>query len=97
MNLKENKITIDLLDADNMYLSSHLSLIKQAIRYYAKSLSEEDKFTLKFCLPMIAYGMQTTLTRLEDQYFNYKGTTGKDSGEANADDNGLAIGLFEAQ
>eukprot|EP00957_Ditylum_brightwellii_P094631 7207074-Ditylum_brightwellii.AAC.2 len=45
---------------------------------------------------MIAFGMQTMLTRLEDQYFNYKGAKGKDNNEQNVDDNGLAISLFES-
>eukprot|EP00957_Ditylum_brightwellii_P087996 6701781-Ditylum_brightwellii.AAC.1 len=96
MDLKENKITIALLDVVNMYPSTHLSQIKQAICYYTKNLSEEDKLTLKSCLSMIAFGMQTALTRFKDQYFNYKGTTGEDNGEMNADDNGLAIGLFKS-
>eukprot|EP00957_Ditylum_brightwellii_P049744 3772470-Ditylum_brightwellii.AAC.1 len=36
------------------------------------------------------------LMKFKDQYFNYKGAAGEDNSEANADDNGLAIGLFES-
>eukprot|EP00957_Ditylum_brightwellii_P177403 13512734-Ditylum_brightwellii.AAC.1 len=95
MNLKENKITSALLDVVNMYLSTSLLLIKQAMHHYTKNLSVKDKLTFESSLPMISFGMQSMLTRFKDQYFNYKGIKGEDNGEKNADDNGLAIGLFE--
>eukprot|EP00957_Ditylum_brightwellii_P076668 5827841-Ditylum_brightwellii.AAC.1 len=79
MNLKENKITITLLDIVNMYPLTRLSLIKQAIHHCAKNLSVKDKSTLESCLSMIAFGMQTSLMRFKDQYFNYKGAKGKDN------------------
>eukprot|EP00957_Ditylum_brightwellii_P209950 15364412-Ditylum_brightwellii.AAC.1 len=44
---------------------------------------------------MIAVGMQTTLTRFKDRYFNYKGAAGGDGNEINKDNNGLAIGSFK--
>eukprot|EP00957_Ditylum_brightwellii_P052720 3996623-Ditylum_brightwellii.AAC.1 len=45
---------------------------------------------------MIAFGIQTTLTRFKDRYFNYRGTAGEKENETDEDDNGLAIGSFEA-
>ena len=47
---------------------------------------------------MIAFGMKTTLVRYEDKYYNYKGVVGGESGneEQNEDENGLAIGAYEA-
>eukprot|EP00957_Ditylum_brightwellii_P073552 5589118-Ditylum_brightwellii.AAC.1 len=45
---------------------------------------------------MFAFGMQTTLTRFKDRYFNYKGAGGGDRNEINKDNNSLAIGSFKA-
>eukprot|EP00957_Ditylum_brightwellii_P020144 1519194-Ditylum_brightwellii.AAC.1 len=45
---------------------------------------------------MIAFGMQTTLTRFKDRYFNYRGAGGGNRNEIDEDNNGLAIGSFEA-
>eukprot|EP00957_Ditylum_brightwellii_P055383 4197509-Ditylum_brightwellii.AAC.1 len=96
MNLKEEKITIASLDVENMYLSTCLSLIKKAICHYGRNLLREDKSTLESCLLMIAFGMQTTLTRFKDGYFNCRGAAGGKENEIDEDDNGLAIGSFEA-
>eukprot|EP00957_Ditylum_brightwellii_P060369 4583604-Ditylum_brightwellii.AAC.1 len=40
--------------------------------------------------------MKTTLVRFQDKYYNYKGVVGNDMEETSDDDNGLAIGAFEA-
>eukprot|EP00957_Ditylum_brightwellii_P137731 10499968-Ditylum_brightwellii.AAC.1 len=40
--------------------------------------------------------MKTTLVRFQDQYFNYKGDVGSEEEQNNEDNNGLAIGAFEA-
>eukprot|EP00957_Ditylum_brightwellii_P141554 10784152-Ditylum_brightwellii.AAC.1 len=38
----------------------------------------------------------TPIYTQKDRYFNYKGAAGGDDNEINEDDNGLAIGSFEA-
>eukprot|EP00957_Ditylum_brightwellii_P159715 12156173-Ditylum_brightwellii.AAC.1 len=96
MNLTEEEITIPSLDVKNMYLPTSLSLIKKAICHYGRNLSRENKLTLEPCLLMIASGMQTTLTRFKNRYFNCKGAAGGDSNEIDKDNNGLAIGSFKA-
>eukprot|EP00957_Ditylum_brightwellii_P184611 14059740-Ditylum_brightwellii.AAC.1 len=96
MNLKEEEIAIASLDVKNIYLSMCLSLIKKTICHFGRHLSREDKSTLESCLLMIAFGMQTTLTRFKDRYFNYRGSAGGDGYEIDKDDNGLAIGSFKA-
>eukprot|EP00957_Ditylum_brightwellii_P089655 6827645-Ditylum_brightwellii.AAC.1 len=45
---------------------------------------------------MIAFGMKTTLVRFQDEYYNYKGVVGSEEEQGNEDNNGLAIGAFEA-
>eukprot|EP00957_Ditylum_brightwellii_P150809 11482776-Ditylum_brightwellii.AAC.1 len=45
---------------------------------------------------MIAFGMKTTLVRFQDNYYNYKGVVENDTETTNDDDNGLAIGAYEA-
>eukprot|EP00957_Ditylum_brightwellii_P033572 2544733-Ditylum_brightwellii.AAC.1 len=45
---------------------------------------------------MIVFGMQTTLTRFRDRYFNYQGTAGGDGNEIDKEDNVLSIGSFKA-
>eukprot|EP00957_Ditylum_brightwellii_P059405 4510422-Ditylum_brightwellii.AAC.1 len=45
---------------------------------------------------MINFGMKTTLVRFQEDYYNYKGVVGNDTDETNDDNNGLAIGAFEA-
>jgi hypothetical protein len=96
LNLRKNKVTIMSLDIVNMYPSTKLSLIKQAIRYYAKDLSTTNRNIIERCIEMIAFGMKTTLVRFQDKYYNYKGVVGNDMGTATDDDNGLAIGAYEA-
>eukprot|EP00957_Ditylum_brightwellii_P051945 3940216-Ditylum_brightwellii.AAC.1 len=96
MNLKEEEITIASLDVENMYPLTYLSLIKQAICHYGRNLSREDKLTLESCLSMIVFGMQTTLTRFRDRYFNYRGVAGEKENEIDEDNNGLTIGSFKS-
>eukprot|EP00957_Ditylum_brightwellii_P096705 7365191-Ditylum_brightwellii.AAC.1 len=45
---------------------------------------------------MVAFGMKTTLVQFQDKYYNYKGVVENDTEETNDDDNGLAIGAYEA-
>eukprot|EP00957_Ditylum_brightwellii_P014199 1069460-Ditylum_brightwellii.AAC.1 len=85
-----------LLYIVNMYPSTKLSLIKQAFRYYAKDLSTTNRNIIKLCIEMVAFGMKTTLVQFQDNYYNYKGVVGNDTETTNKDDNGLAIGAYEA-
>eukprot|EP00957_Ditylum_brightwellii_P139738 10648905-Ditylum_brightwellii.AAC.2 len=45
---------------------------------------------------MIAFGMKTTLVQFQEEYYNYKGVVEDDMEGTSKDDNGLAIGAFEA-
>eukprot|EP00957_Ditylum_brightwellii_P029158 2203807-Ditylum_brightwellii.AAC.1 len=40
--------------------------------------------------------MKSTLIHYQDGYFNYKGVVGEDRNDNNKDENGLAIGAYEA-
>eukprot|EP00957_Ditylum_brightwellii_P055086 4175090-Ditylum_brightwellii.AAC.1 len=45
---------------------------------------------------MIAFRMKTTPVQFQDKYYNYKGVVGNATENGSKDDNGLAIGAFEA-
>eukprot|EP00957_Ditylum_brightwellii_P013067 986912-Ditylum_brightwellii.AAC.2 len=84
------------MDIINMYLSYKLKLIKQAFRYYVQDLQPKEKSTIKKCIKMIAFRMKSTLIGYKDEYFNYKGVVGENKNDNNEDENGLAIGAYEA-
>eukprot|EP00957_Ditylum_brightwellii_P046459 3526279-Ditylum_brightwellii.AAC.1 len=84
------------LDIVNVYPSTKLLLIKKAIQHYARNLPTKSKLEIEQCLAMIAFGMKTTLVRFQDQYFNYNGVVGNEEEQNDEDNNGLAIGAFEA-
>eukprot|EP00957_Ditylum_brightwellii_P120372 9184467-Ditylum_brightwellii.AAC.1 len=79
-----------------MYPSTKLLLIKKAICHYARNLPAKKKIKIEQCLSMIAFGMKTTLVQFQDKYYNYKGVVGSEEEQENEDNNGLAIGAFEA-
>eukprot|EP00957_Ditylum_brightwellii_P019434 1466154-Ditylum_brightwellii.AAC.1 len=55
-----------------------------------------SKDIIKKCIKMIAFGMKATLIIYCDEYFNYKGVVGENVNDDDEDENGLAIGAYEA-
>eukprot|EP00957_Ditylum_brightwellii_P053541 4057095-Ditylum_brightwellii.AAC.1 len=45
---------------------------------------------------MIAFGMKAILVCYQDEYFNYKGVVEEGMNDGDEDENGLAIGAYEA-
>eukprot|EP00957_Ditylum_brightwellii_P061613 4675455-Ditylum_brightwellii.AAC.1 len=60
------------LDIENMYPSVRLQLIRKALTYYLRGLSEEDKTTINNCLNLIKFGMRNMLAQYHSKYYAYK-------------------------
>ena len=73
LKLKTNDVTVAKLDIEAMYLSIQFSLVKKAVRYFSKDLSEEDKKKIDKFLEMIGFGMKNTLVTSIDKYYEYGG------------------------
>ena len=56
-------------DAVNFYPSVKLKLVRKAIEYYARDLTEEDQIKIEHCLEMIKFGMTSTLLNFVDKYY----------------------------
>ena len=89
LNLKKKDVTIAKLDIVAMYPSIQFLLVKKAVRYYAKDMSEEDKSKIEKCLQMIGFGMKNTLITFVDKYFEY-------GGDIDGEKRGLTIGGYES-
>lgn len=88
-NLKKKDVTIAKLDIVAMCLSIKFLLVKKAVRYYAKDLSEEDKSKIKCFLQMIRFGMKNIRVTFINKYCKYEG-------DINGENKGLTIGGFES-
>ena len=69
-----------------MYPSIKISTIKNAVRFFAVKLTAEAKKTINLCLELIRFGMRSTLTSFNIDYYEYNG------GEK--EEQGLAIGGY---
>ena len=63
-------------------------LVKNAISYFTRNLPKIQKYTIKFCLKLIAFGMSSTLLTFREKYFEY--------GEKGFETKGLAIGRYKS-
>eukprot|EP00957_Ditylum_brightwellii_P156987 11947703-Ditylum_brightwellii.AAC.1 len=48
------------------------------------------------CMEMIAFGMKKILVQFQNKYYNYKGVVDEMTEMEDEDNNGLAIGAYEA-
>ena len=71
-----------------MYPSIKLATIRKAVRYFERKPIKETKKTIKLCLELIQFGMSSTLTSFNGEYYEYHG------GER--EEQGLAIGWYES-
>ena len=81
-------MTIESIDAVEMYPSIIFSLLKRTISYFTRKLPKSHQSTVKLYLNLIAFGMSSTLLIFEEKYYEYsdKGIKTK----------GLAIGGYES-
>ena len=77
LNITNTNSTIVSIDAENYYPSIKFKLVKKAIYYFSKDLSEENIIKIEDCLDMIKFGMGHTLLTFVDKYYEYDGGTVK--------------------
>ena len=85
--LVREEVTIASVGAINMYPSIKLATIKNAVRFFARTLTMATKKTINLCLELIRFGMSSTLICFDGEYYEYYG------GEK--EEQGLAIGGYE--
>jgi hypothetical protein len=62
LGLKRGNCVIASVDAEATYPSSKFHLIKKAIEYYARNITDENEIgNINICLDLIKFGMNTTL------------------------------------
>ena len=88
IGLKREEVTIESVDAINMYPSIKLATIRKAVRYFPRKLTRDTKKTIILCLDLIHFGMSSTLIYFDGEYYDYYG------GER--EEQGLEIGGYES-
>ena len=86
IGLEKKKVTITSIDAVEIYLSIKLPLVNKAISYFRRKLPNNQQYTIKLCLKLVAFGMSSTL--LTSGYKNF------DYGEKGVETKGLEIGRY---
>ena len=89
MDIPHGINVLRIFDAVNFYPSVKLKLVRKAIEYYARDLTEEDQIKIEHCLEMIKFGMTSTLLNFVDKYYEY-------DGEKDPEEKGLTIGGYES-
>ena len=89
LKIKKGGVSITSIDAEKMYPSIKFNMIRKAVEYFARSVSKEEKRTIRRCLEMIKYGMATTFIQFQDSYWIY-------GGMIEVDEKGLTIGGYES-
>ena len=87
LEVNRDEFTIASVDAINMYPSMKLSTIKKSLRFFAIKHTTATKKTINLCLELIRFGMSSTLTSFDGDYYEYN--SGK------KEEQGLAIGGYE--
>eukprot|EP00957_Ditylum_brightwellii_P189829 14451789-Ditylum_brightwellii.AAC.1 len=91
--LKQNEVTLMLIDIVNMYPLVRVKLIHKALNHYAKNLPATTRETIDLCMYIAQFGMKSTLIQFRGQYFVYQGAAkGKELSDKDA---ALAIGAYE--
>ena len=86
--LVREKVTIASVNAIKMHPSIKLATIKEAVRFFARTITTATKKTINLCLELICFGMSSTLISFNDEYYEYHGGKKKEQG--------LAIGGYES-
>ena len=81
--------TIASIDAKTMYPLVRFEHIKQAVDFFSRGISEEDKRTINRCLEMVKFGMANTIVTFKDEYWDYCGAVPVEHKE-------LTIGGYES-
>jgi hypothetical protein len=90
LHLKQGECTIASVDAEAMYPSIKFDLIKKAVEYYARNITDENEMAkVDKCLELIKFGMNTTLIQFCGVYYLY-------DGDKDVMDRGLTIGGYES-
>ena len=90
LGLKRGDCTIASIDAEAMYPSIKFDLIKKAVEYYARNITDENEIDkVNKCLDLIKFGMNTTLIQFCGVYYLY-------DGDKEVEDRGLTIGGYES-
>jgi len=90
LDIKQGDCTIASVDAEAMYPSIKFDLIKKAIEFYAKNITDENEIEkINKCLDLIQFGMCTTLIQFCGVYYLY-------DGDKEVEDKGLTIGGYES-
>ena len=71
LNLKRDNCAIASLDIIKMYPSIQNKLIRKAVAYYSRNLSEADKELIDAALEMQEFSMRNTLLMFRDNYYEY--------------------------
>jgi hypothetical protein len=89
LDIKERNSTVVSIDAVNFYPSIRFKLVKKAVYFFSKNLSEEDQMKIEECLDMIKFGMSSTLLTIVDKYYEY-------DGDKDPEEKGPTIGGYES-
>ena len=89
MNIRRDEVTIASADAINMYPLIKLSIIRKAVRLFARKLTAATKKTINLCLELLPFGMSSTPISFDSEYYKYHG------GER--EEQGLVIGGYELE
>jgi len=82
--------TIASVHAEAMYPSIKFNLIKKAIEFYARNITDENEIEkVNKCLDLIQFGMSTTLIQFCGVYYLY-------DGDREVEDKGLTIGGYKS-
>jgi len=73
--IRQNEVTIILIDAVDMCPSIKCSLVRKAINFFAENLSDKDKKQSAVALlAMMKFAMGNTLLTFIDKYYEYGGS-----------------------
>jgi len=84
-----NNSTTASTDAEDFYPSARLKPVRKAVCHFSKDLPEEDQITIKHCLDLIKFGMQSTLLAFVDKCYEH-------DGDGDPEEKGLTIGGHES-
>ena len=66
-------MTIASVDTINIYPYIKISIIRKAVRFFARKLTAATKKTINLCLELIRFGMSSTLISFYGEYYKYHG------------------------
>ena len=73
MKINRDKVKIASVDVINMYPSIKISTIRKAVKFFARKITAATKKTINLCLELTRFGMSSTLTSFDGEYYKYHG------------------------